>query len=440
VALPNLWYFRRAVAPVVLAACLLLPAAAEARRKPAQPVQPRDAATALQLAAGHERKARRYERLARKQLRKARLLKKRAARTSGKSKKRLLAKARKCRKRAKKLKRRARWHRKQAKRLRKRAASMKPKVAGAPARGASRPLGTAVTWETIESDGRLRELFLRHFDQMTPENEMKWYAVHPGILSWDFSVPDEMVNWAIANGKAVRGHTLIYTKQNPAWVDNGVWTRETLLAVMRNHIRRTMQHFQGRIHEWDVVNEAIDGNGNWQDNVWLRVIGPDYVDYAFRYAREADPGARLYYNDWGLDSANVHTNAVLSMVQGLRSRGVPIDGVGIQGHVTNRVRGSEASASETMRSIAALGLNVAVTEMDVRADDGGNLGTQAAAYRDYAKACRLQPRCTSFTTWGIVDKYSWFSQENPGWVPLPFDNGYQPKPAWGEIRDWIKGA
>jgi endo-1,4-beta-xylanase len=434
-----LWYVRRACACAVLVVLLALPTAASAARKPVQPVQPRDAATALSMAASHERKARKDERSARKELRKARRLERKAKRAPGKAKKTLLAKARKCRKRAKKLKRRARWHRKEAKRLRKLAAAFKPTAAAAP-RGSSRPLGTAVAWDTLESDSRLRDLFLRHFDQMTPENEMKWYAIHPGILTWDFRVPDEMVDWAIANGKAVRGHTLIYTKQNPAWVDQGAWTRETLLAVMRNHITRTMEHFKGRVHEWDVVNEAIDGSGNWQDNVWLRVIGPDYVDYAFRYAREADPSVRLYYNDWGLDADNPHTSAVVSMVQGLRNRGVPIDGVGIQGHVTNRVRGSEASLADIMRRITSLGLNVAVTEMDVRADDGGNLQTQADAYRDYAKACRQQPRCTSFTTWGIVDKYSWYSDDNPGWVPLPFDNGYQPKPAWSEIQNWVKGT
>jgi endo-1,4-beta-xylanase len=410
---------------------------------------------ALRLAAGHDRKARSYDKRRRREVRRARRLDNAiaGARTWARGtlvrgfaltkapleKRRLRRKARGHRRRAKKYAARARWHRKEAVRLRRLAAGRSR--APSPPRRAPIPLGAAVAWDEFESDARLGQTFLRHFDQMTPENELKWQNVHPGILTWHFSVADEMVDWARSNGKRVRGHTLIWSNQNPPWVEQGVWTRDTLLKVMKNHINTTMKHFRGRVHEWDVVNEAIDPHGNWVRNIWYRVIGPDYVDWAFRYARQADPGARLYYNETGLDAAHhPHSQGVLSMLRRLRNRGVPVDAVGMQGHVTTRFRGTHAGLTDLMHEFTALGLAVAITEMDVRTDGGGTLAqkreAQRVVYRDYARACRLEPRCTSFTTWGISDAYSWYGQ--PELAPLLFDGAFKPKPAFHEVQDWIR--
>jgi endo-1,4-beta-xylanase len=306
------------------------------------------------------------------------------------------------------------------------------------------PLGTAASWDKFQSDSRLPATFLRYFDQLTPENEMKWDSIHPQPLVYDFTVADQMVNWARGHGKRVRGHTLIWGSQNPLWINQGTWTRDTLLGVMQDHINTVVQHFRGRVREWDVVNEAIDINGRFKDNVWYRVIGPSYLDYAFRFARQADPSAQLYYNDWGLDLPyHPHTQGIYSVVRGLRSRGVPINGVGIQGHVGTGIKASGPQVAQTMRRFAALGLNVAITEMDVRTDRGGPPAQerqwQRAIYADYAQACRMEPRCTSFTTWGISDRYSWYAQDHPGWRPLMFDSNFSAKPALSAVRGWIKG-
>jgi endo-1,4-beta-xylanase len=432
---------------LVLGSALLGTETADARKLTAK--------EALRLAAKHDRRARSYDKRRRRELGRARRIEKAIARAGAGARRtlvgafalpkaalearRLRRRASRHRRRAKKYAVRARWHRREAVRLRRLAAG-RSRAPAAPRR-APIPLGAAVAWDEFESDARLGQTFLRHFDQMTPENELKWQNVHPGILTWRFSVADEMVDWARSHGKRVRGHTLIWSNQNPPWVEQGVWTRDTLLKVMKNHINTTMGHFRGRVHEWDVVNEAIDPHGNWVRNVWYRVIGPDYVDWAFRYARQADPGARLYYNETGLDGPDhPHSRGVLSMLRRLRSRGVPVDAVGMQGHVSTRFRGTPTGLTDLMHEFTALGLAVAITEMDVRTDGDGTLSqrreAQRVVYRDYARACRLEPRCTSFTTWGISDAYSWWEQ--PELAPLLFDGAFKPKPAFHEVQDWIR--
>ena len=270
---------------------------------------------------------------------------------------------------------------------------------------------------------------------------MKMFALQPRAGRFDFREADAMVNWARANGKRVRGHTLVFGSQLPAWLLEGGFTREELIDVMKTHVKTVVEHFRGRVSEWDVVNEAIAGDGSWQPNLWLDVIGPEYIDIAFRAAREADPSARLFYNDGGIDLPDhPHTVAVRSLLSALRSRGVPVDGVGLQNHMSNRWHAPEAQIIEAMRRFAEIGLDIAVTEMDVRTDGGGSreaeLDAQKQVYAASAKACRLQPRCTSFSTWGISDRYSWF--DNLALAPLMFDADMNAKPAFAAVEDWIK--
>jgi endo-1,4-beta-xylanase len=443
----------RGVASLLAAALLALPSVASAEDD--YLAVDGKAKAALAQAGKHDKAALRCERWRRTELRhkkrlttaarrkvvRIRKLDKAAQRTSRRAARKLRLAVRKLRRRASKHQKRAarharkaRWHRAEAARLRKLASYRPP-------RPPAIPLGAAVDWGEFQSDTRLRDTYLRNFDQMTPENEMKWQSVHEDILIWDFTVADQMIDWALANGKRVRGHTLIWNKQNPWWVEQGVWTRETLLEVMRDHITKAMEHFKGRVREWDVVNEAWDVNGNYTDNVWYRVIGPDYVEQAFRMARAADPSAKLFYNEVGGEVPDhPQTVAVRKMAEDFRRRGVPLDGVGIQAHVANDSRAQPSELTETMRRLVALGLDVVITEMDVRTNGGGTPDqerqTQTQIYADYARACRMQPRCTSFTTWGVSDRYSWW--EKPEWAPLPFDADMNAKPAFGVLEDWIK--
>ena len=394
-------------------------------------------------AAGYDRSARKLEQRGRAELRRARRCVNAAAWVSGRPKRKLLRRARVHRKRAASLARQARAHRRKAARLRRPVRRPVPQPAGVtPIRRAPVPLGTAISWSKYRSEPALEEIFLREFSQMTPENELKWDAIRPSRRRFDFTVSDQMIGYAAAHGKRVRGHALVWGEQNPAWLTNGSWTRDSLLAVMKTHIETVMQRYRGQVAEWDVVNEAIDDDGSYRDNIWLRVIGPDYVEHAFRFARQADPDARLYYNDAGIDLVNhPHTVGVARMLAELRGRGVPVDAMGVQGHVTLTYRATGAQFAETLRSFAALGLDVAVTEMEVSLDvlgpPGELLERQRAVYGDYAKACREEPRCTGFSTWGISDLQAWRRDQHPEWRPLMFDEGFAAKPALATVKHWI---
>ena len=409
---------------------------------PAAQGQTPEARSALAQAANHDKHARKHDKLKKKELRKAGKYERQAKKSSGKKQTTLKKKGRKCRKRAKTHKRKAAWHRKQAARLRKLAAGAVPvaTAAAAPAAEARRavtiPMGTASSWSPFAA----QDLFLRYFDQLTPENELKMYALQPAPGVFNFATADAMVNWARAAGKPVRGHTLIYGSQLPGWITGRAWTRAELLAVMEEHITRVMQHFRGRIGEWDVVNEAIGGDGGRIPNLWQQVIGDDYVEKAFQFARAADPSARLYYNEGGVDLPDhPRTQGARALVSSLRSRGVPVQGVGMQNHMTNRYYASSDQVLESINRFGALGVDVAVTEMDVVTDGGTGRGsewqTQAAIFGGSARACRQSPYCTSFTTWGIADPYSWLGA---GAEALMFDAGHNPKPAFHTVNDWLR--
>jgi endo-1,4-beta-xylanase len=424
---------------LLLAAALLLLVPAGAA--PAAQAQAADAGALLAQAARQDalarkddRTAARERRLARIAARKAKLaLKPADGRRLRKSARRHAARARAHRKRAKR-------HRKAAARLRRRAAAPPVRVAAASRRPAI-PLGTALDWRSLRFDRALHDTFLRYFDQVTPENELKLFALQPRQGEYDFDDADAMVDWARGRGKRVRGHVLVYGNQLPYWLTSVIWTRDELLAVMKDHIQTVMKHFQGRITEWDVVNEAVVDYGNgWTPNLWYKVIGPDYVEQAFRFAHEADPGAKLFYNDNGIDLPDhPHTVALRALLSDLLRRGVPIDAVGMQNHMSNQYKANGFQVAETMRRFAALGLDVAVTEMDVPNDNAltgvTELEAQRQTFEGSAWACRVEPHCLSFSTWGISDRYSWI---NPALTPLTFDVNMDPKPAFYAVEDWIK--
>lgn len=291
------------------------------------------------------------------------------------------------------------------------------------------------------------ELADRVYGSVTPENEMKWETVHPARDRYDFAAADRIVDWARVRGKRVRGHALVWHIQNPGWLVNGSFSRDEAIAVLRDHIRTVMAHFKGRVDEWDVVNEAVeDDRGALRDTIWLRLIGPEYVELAFRFAHEADPDALLVYNDYGAEGEGTKAEGVLRLVQRLRERGVPVEAVGLQGHVaTTRIPRFE----QTFARFAALGVDVLLTEVDVRVQVDGDgtpergeeaLRAQAGRYATLARACVAQPRCRGFTVWGVDDAHSWVPQAYPGaGAALPFDADLRPKPAFGALRDALMG-
>ena len=308
--------------------------------------------------------------------------------------------------------------------------------------GAARGLlvGTAVASPGLLADPTYAATLAREYGGGVSENDMKWGPVHPAPATYDFAAADAQVAFLEAHGMAVRGHNLAWWMQNPAWLENGTWTRDELIDLLRDHIHTVVGHYAGRIDEWDVVNEAIGLDGLPWPNVWAKGIGfPDYLDLAFTFAHEADPSAKLFYNDFLIEAPGPRFDAVLSMVTAMQARGVPVDGIGFQAHL-----GTEPCATAcvnrtlaNMVRVGAAGLAVSITELDVAVPlpvTPEKLADQATVYRSVLQACLLAPTCTTFFTWGFTDAHSWIPNQRPGFgAALPFDEQYQPKPAYDAL-------
>ena len=290
----------------------------------------------------------------------------------------------------------------------------------------------------------------REFNMIEAENAMKWGALRPSRNKFNFGPADAVVAFARKNKMKVRGHTLLWSEYNPAWLEKGGFTPEQLSAMLREHITKVMKHYAGKVFAWDVVNESFLADGSIEPSVWydgpgigFKGKGTAYIEQAFRWAREADPKALLFYNDYDTEGINPKSDAVYEMVKDFRARGVPIDGVGIQAHIFKMDAADLASVKANIARLAALGLQIHITEMDVALDvdsagnlsDKSDLQKQAEAYRLIASACFEEPRCTAFMTWGITDKYSWIPQYTKGkqGAALLFDRAYAPKPAYAAV-------
>jgi GH35 family endo-1,4-beta-xylanase len=317
-----------------------------------------------------------------------------------------------------------------------------------------------------------------HFNSVTPENSMKPISVHPAEDRWTWGMADTLVDFCQASEIKVWGHTLVWHAQTGNWFFQGEndepVTREKALERLKTHIHTQVTRYKGRVIGWDVVNEAIaDSNNpsteNLRQSPWMRAIGPDYLTYAFRFAREADPDVQLYYNDYNIEKGAKHRSSLL-LLKRLIEQGAPITGVGIQGHwsLTNL---PYQQLDEAIANYKALGLRVAITELDItiRGQGGGQLGpatapgdgpaTRAAASgpagrrggarggpivpptpdqlqaqaEAYAKFFKIFQKHSDVidrvTFWGLNDARSW----RRGQAPLLFDGQNKPKPAMDAI-------
>ncbi|MEX2253543.1 MAG: endo-1,4-beta-xylanase [Thermoleophilaceae bacterium] len=294
----------------------------------------------------------------------------------------------------------------------------------------ARPLGAALREGPARDDPDYLAAFVTTFTSMTPENALKWEVVQPERGEFDFGRADALVEAARRTGKRVRGHTLVWDQQLPAWVADGGLEPSQLAAVLREHVSAVVGRYRGRVAEWDVVNEPFEADGSWTRSVWYRVLGKRYVSIAFRAARRADPGARLFLNEAGAERPAPRARALRELARELRRGEVPIDGVGFQNHTTTGGYPRQAELLRTFRSYGRLGLATAITEMDVAVPPGPatpkTLAMQARAYANAARACRRAERCTGLTVWGVSDRYSW---KGAAAQPLPIDRVGRPKPA-----------
>ncbi len=316
----------------------------------------------------------------------------------------------------------------------------------------------AAVWQG-DLSGEHAFLLSKHFNSITSENDMKWSSVQPAEGTFVFTNADAQVAFARARNMAVRGHTLVWHSQNPAWLFNDASgapmtptpeNRALLLQRLERHIRTVVTHFGEDVYAWDVVNEVIDPAqpDGFRRSPWFTIVGPEYIERAFRLAREAAPHARLYINDFNTTQEPKRT-FLLDLVKDLQSRGVPIDGIGHQMH-SNVEFPSAASVIETVNKFAALGLDNQITELDVSVYSGSfpqpfaayedipaaRFLMQAFRYRDYFNAfAYLADRISSVTFWGQADDHTWLT--SPGRVdgPLLFDTGLTHKPAYTALLD-----
>ncbi|SCG67732.1 endo-1,4-beta-xylanase [Micromonospora halophytica] len=328
-------------------------------------------------------------------------------------------------------------------------------------------IGTAVDMDALAdpADPRYRELAASEFSSVTAENEMKWESLEPTRGSYDWGPADAFVDFARRNDQRIRGHVLVWHNQLPGWLTSGVAdgsiSREELRELLRNHITAVVSRYRGRIWQWDVVNEAVSDPWDTPSTLhykgfWAQHLGPGYIADAFRWARAADPKALLFYNDYNIeafgsgDPADDKTQFVYDMAKRLLAEGVPLDGVGSQGHLGTQYGNFDTlQVAAALKRFSALGLATAFTEVDVRSrltegvqtgdseEINPRLQASAANFSVLLKACLADRHCLSYTVWGFSDRHSWV----PGWFDDPpeglatlYDERYQPKRAYQEVK------
>lgn len=312
-------------------------------------------------------------------------------------------------------------------------------------------IGVALaTYKGLSSD---REAAAKQFNMMVCENEMKFDALEPSQNSFSFGGADQLVTLAQQNDMAIRGHCLVWHSQVAGWVSSDGkkndmnWTRKEALEIMKNHITKVMQHYKGKVREWDVVNECLDddqttvrNNPNSYDlrqqSVWQRAIGDDYIDSAFVYAHRADPDAELYLNDYGVElQGKAKSVAFYNLAVRLKNKGIPIHGVGLQCHFSvGEVDG--VKLNRTIKRFAEAGLKCIITELDmgIPSTSSADLEEQARNYRMITDIVLNNDNCPSMVIWGIKDNDSWRTNSNP----LLYDSGMGKKKAWYSVRSALR--
>src|ERR1035437_5561803 len=222
-------------------------------------------------------------------------------------------------------------------------------------------IGTAVNTDVLAANATYRQITADQFSTVTPENVMKWRVAEPPQGTYDWSAADQLVNYAKTNGQLVRGHTLVWQNQLPTWLTTGTYTSAQLRDLLHKHITDEVSHFKGHIWQWDVVNEAFNDDGTMRDTIWLRAMGPGYIADASRWAHQPDPKALLFYNDYNIEGMGAKSDAVFALVKQLRAEGVPINGVGAQGHLDTQY-GFPNQMQQNLQRVADRGLKVALSE------------------------------------------------------------------------------
>ncbi len=267
----------------------------------------------------------------------------------------------------------------------------------------------------------------QEFNFVSTENSLKWDLVNPLPGRYRWAATDNLLSYAQVNGQIVHGHTLVWHRQLPDWIRrSAVADRE---IHMREYIDRLLTRYGNRIPIWDVVNEALEEDGSFRDSVWHQAMGSDFINIAFRQARQSAPDAVLLYNDYDIAYGGPKVDGLFGLLQSLKDQETPIDGVGFQMHVFAKFNQFDDVAANFQR-VADLGLDIYITELDVSLDEDDSEALQADVYSRILSLCLEQPRCKAVQTWGFTDMYSW----RRDFTPLLLDEAYQPKPAYAAVQ------
>ncbi|KAI2619455.1 glycoside hydrolase family 10 protein [Hypomontagnella submonticulosa] len=255
------------------------------------------------------------------------------------------------------------------------------------------------------------------FGQTTPTNGQKWLFTEPERGVFNFTEGDIVASLAAKNGQMLRCHTLVWHSQLAPWVEETEWTPEELRSVIVERITEVMGHYKGQCYAWDVVNEALNEDGTYRESVFYNVLGEEFLKLAFSTAAKIDPETKLYYNDYNLEKPSAKSEGAIRIVKLLQDAGIRIDGVGMQAHLVASRPPTLDQQISVMQSYAALGVEVALTELDVRVETPANetnMAQQAEVYKNSVGACVQVPACVGVTIWDFYDPFSWVPAVFPG--------------------------
>ncbi|KAH8109566.1 endo-1,4-beta-xylanase A precursor [Phellopilus nigrolimitatus] len=297
--------------------------------------------------------------------------------------------------------------------------------------------GTASDTSEFQADAAYAAILAdtSEFGQLSPLNSMKWDSTEPEQGTFTFTEGDLIVAEAKANGQIMRGHNLVWYNELPSWVTSGNFNASALTSIIQTHASTEVSHFAGDIHAWDVINEPFNDDGTWRSDVFYDTLGSSFISIALNAARPADPNAKLYINEYNLEYTGPKATAMIDLIQSLKSAGVPIDGVGFEGHFI--VGEVSTSMQSVMEQVTALGVEVAITELDIRMTLPSTTALLAQQQTDYQTAisqCNAVSGCIGATVWDFTDKYSWVPSTFSGQGDAcPWDSNLEKKPAYDGI-------
>ncbi len=323
---------------------------------------------------------------------------------------------------------------------------------GALARKHNQIYGAAVQSDRLE-EADFADALQREVSIIVPENELKWYKLRPSQNEFDFSGYHKLADFARANNIAMRGHTLVWYEGNPPWLEAALEERGAAEKILKTHIDRVIKETSPFIHNWDVVNEAVDWHAEREDglreSVWLKALGPDYIEMAFRFAHKANPNLTLVYNDYGTEQGDGNgrrkRQCILRLLEKCKREKVPVHALGLQSHLHADMPLAGTEFTEFLHEVRSLGLKVYITELDLDisklsgpADDAIHLAQNYL--RSYLDMVQKGGAVKMLLTWGLSDRYSWLRDKYPDLAGmLPLDDNLNRGPMWETLKkDWLK--